>query len=261
MNEDMGRRGFLGLATCATLVGALGMAGCAREAQGEQVPGAASLPPSSPDPESEFGVDAAINMSTIDDYLDRPDVMYRDLRMLRDTAAFDEVGGDPELSFTLPGFRIIPFPYIATLPKLPVEGRYDGDVLFVTEWNEDMSIRTAIPKYQESEQILEEVFPKDTDIFLMCGGGGYAAFMKKLLVFLGWDEGRLYNIGGAWDYQGPNFIDLVQYDANNRAYYYHWRAMYTIIDFSQFSLLAGAESGAASKNPPGLKKQSKHCLW
>ena len=29
----------------------------------------------------------------------------------------------------------------------------------------------------------------------MCGGGGYAGMTKKLLVSLGWDENKIYNVG------------------------------------------------------------------
>jgi hypothetical protein len=270
-SSSIARRHFLSLGGTA-LLGAFALTNCTQAPQNsENTTGSTTgntleaslppLPPAAPDPQSEFGVDLNINMSTIDNYLNRPDVFYRDMRMLTDTARFDEIGGDPELSFTLPAFRIIPFPYIGTLPQLPVEGRYEGDVLYVVQWNDDLSIRTAIPKYLQAQQILEEVFPQDQNIFLMCGGGGYAAFMKKLLVFLGWNESRIYNIGGAWDYEGPEFIDLVLYDANDTPYYYYWRAMYTIIDFSHYTLTAGPENGAQSKNPEGLKKQSKHCQW
>jgi hypothetical protein len=275
-DKGIGRRRFLALGAAgagAAVLGAWGALGCDRiggidtggvedvadDSGNSDSTTAAVLPPAAPDPDDQFGVDLNINMGNIDSYLGRDDVMYRDMRLLFDTAKFDEIGGDPELSSTIQGFRIIPFPYLGTLPPLPVEGRYSGDVLYVIEWDNEGAIRTAIPKYLQSQQILEEVFPQDKAIFLMCGGGGYAAFMKKLLVFLGWDEDRIYNIGGAWDYKGENPVDLVLYDEAGKPYYYYWRAMYTMIDFSQFTLLAAG--AAESKNPTGLKKQSKHCQW
>jgi hypothetical protein len=272
-NSTFNRRSFIskamgaaiGTASALTLT-SMGLAGCQQTAAEDinansksENESLAPLPPASPDPENQFGIDININMATIDSFLGRDNVLYRDVRMLFDPAQFDEIGGDSGLSYTLEGFRIIPFPYIGTLPPLPVEGRYDGDVLYVIEWNEDMGIRTAIPKYLQSSQILEEVFPKDVPLVLMCGGGGYASFMKKLLVFLGWDESNIYNIGGAWEYRGHNFVDLILYDDNKTPYYYFWRAMYTMVEFEQFTLLAG--SAAESKNPSGLKKQSKHCQW
>mgnify|MGYP003306326125 CR=1 FL=1 len=46
--------------------------------------------------------------------------------------------------------------------------------------------------YKESLEILEYYFPKDKNIFLMCGGGGYAGMTKTMLVTLGWDETKIY---------------------------------------------------------------------
>ncbi|MDD3920599.1 MAG: hypothetical protein PHO41_05475, partial [Eubacteriales bacterium] len=48
------------------------------------------LPPPMADPNSMFGVDKAINMETIDQYLGREDVAYRDVRMLFDPAAYED---------------------------------------------------------------------------------------------------------------------------------------------------------------------------
>ena len=46
--------------------------------------------------------------------------------------------------------------------------------------------------------IIEQIFPKDKVIFLMCGGGGYAGMTKNFLVSMGWDENKIYNVGGYW---------------------------------------------------------------
>ncbi|NMA00207.1 MAG: hypothetical protein GX924_04130, partial [Clostridiaceae bacterium] len=59
------------------------------------------LPPPSADVESPFFVDKNINMTTIDEYLDRSDVAYRDVRMLFDPADYAAVGGDADLSRTI----------------------------------------------------------------------------------------------------------------------------------------------------------------
>ena len=48
------------------------------------------------------------------------------------------------------------------------------------------------------KEILEDLFPKDKKIFLMCGGGGYAGMMKNLLISLGWNQDNIYNVGGYW---------------------------------------------------------------
>lgn len=198
------------------------------------------LPAPAPDANSMFGVDANINIGTIDNYLDRDDVVYRDVRMLFDPADYAAIGGDADLSATIRGFKIVPYPYLATLSELPVANAYAGDKLFDLTWNEDGSIATAEPNYAESMMILEELFPKDKPIFIMCGGGGYAGMTKSLLIFLGWDENLLYNIGGNWEYTGDNAVELIVYpeDANEENIYATWRADYATIDFSRLHAAA-----------------------
>ena len=193
------------------------------------------LPAPEVDVESQFGVDKNINMNTIDSYLGRDDVVYRDVRMLFDPADYASIGGDADLSKTITGFKVVPYPYIATLGALPVANAYEGDNLFTVEWNADGTIASVTENYKESMMILEELFPKDTAIFLMCGGGGYAGMTKTLLLYLGWDENLLYNIGANWEYTGGNALELIVYpeDANDDNIYATWRADYAYIDFSR----------------------------
>lgn len=199
-----------------------------------------ALPASEPDETNMFGVDKNINMETLDQYLLRDDVAYRDVRMLFDPADYAAIGGNADLASTVEGFRIVPYPYLATLSALPVAGAYDGDTLYTLTWNEDGSIATATANYEESMLVLEDLFPKDKAIFLMCGGGGYAGMTKSLLIFLGWDPALLYNVGGNWSYQGDHGVELIQYseDANGNDYFATWRADYAYIDFSRLHPVA-----------------------
>lgn len=189
---------------------------------------------------SDFGVDANINMSTIDGYLGRDDVAYRDMRMLFDPADYGAIGGEADLTKTIAGFKVVPYPYIATLQALPVEGAYDGEALFTVVWAENGTVASAEANYRESMMILEELFPKDKAIFLMCGGGGYAGMMKQLLLYLGWDGALLYNIGGNWEYTGANALELVVYPekAGDPNIYATWRADYAYLDFSKLEPIA-----------------------
>lgn len=199
----------------------------------------AELPRPATDAGSEFGVDVNINMKTIDNYLDRDDVVYRDVRMLIDPANYGEIGGEADLTATIKGFKVVPYPYIATLQELPVEGAYTGEALFDVKWNTDGSVGTVSPNYEESLMVLEELFPKDKAIFLMCGGGGYANMTKLLLTFLGWDEEKLYNIGANWTYDGKNKLELVVYPeaADGNRIYASWRADYAYWDFDKLNKL------------------------
>ncbi len=173
----------------------------------------------------ELGIDKNVNESTIDEYLNRPDAVYRDMRMFKDDAKYEAIGGDSYLSGVVDGFEVVPMPYLYTPTGLPeaVGKGYTGKTLFKA--NAD---GTFTANYKESNKIMEDLFPKDKVIFLMCGGGGYAGMTKKLLVALGWDENKIYNVGGYWYYGGSNRTEIKDADGN----YAFWKAKYHVIDFS-----------------------------
>lgn len=158
----------------------------------------------------QLGIDKNINESNIDEYLNRSDAVYRDMRMLEDPAQYENIGGDRFLSGYIKGFEIVPLPYLMPVSGLPeaVGSTYSGNTLF-----KEGSSGNIIANYKESIQILESLFPKDKVIFLMCGGGGYAGMTKNLLVSLGWDETKIYNIGGFWYYDGNNKVIVEKTDA------------------------------------------------
>lgn len=175
----------------------------------------------------EFGIDKNVNEETIDNYLGRSDSVYRDMRMLKDPGNYEAIGGDSYLSGFVKGFEVVPFPYVVNVSGLPDEvGKtYTGKTLF-TEKNGNYT-----PNYEESMDVLEYLFPKDKNIFLMCGGGGYAGMMKNMLIELGWDENKIYNVGGYWYYKGENNV-LVKRTINNEVTYDFWKIPYHDIDFS-----------------------------
>lgn len=174
-----------------------------------------------------FGIDKNINEETIDNYLNRDDSVYRDMRMLVDDGNYENIGGDSYLSGFIKGFEAIPFPLIVNVNGLPEEvgNTYQGTTLFTL--TEDGKY---IANYKESMPFLEYYFPKDKYIFLMCGGGGYAGMMKTMLVALGWDKNKIYNIGGYWYYNGVNSIN-VKNMVNNQNTYDFWKVTYHDIDF------------------------------
>ena len=199
------------------------------------------LPAPEPDPNSMFGVDLNINMETIDNWLGRSDVAYRDVRMLSDPAAFGDIGGDAMLSRTIKGFTIVPLPYLVTMPELPVKGAYSGKTLFTATWNKDGSVETLKTNYRESMMIMSSLFPKDKAIFLMCGGGGYAAFTRALLTYLGWDPSLIYVTGPNWEYKGTQglILTLVPKGAPDEVVFASWLADYKYIDFDLLHPMIG----------------------
>jgi len=216
------------------------LSACAKQNKAQEEPSdiqIAVLPVPEVDAESEFGVDKNINQETIDDWLFRSDVAYRDVRMLYDPAEYASIGGEADLTATIKGFKVVPYPYLATLQSLPVANAYTGDKLFEVKWTEDGHVISAEPLYEESMMIMEELFPKDKAIFLMCGGGGYANMTKQLLLFLGWDEAKLYNTGANWTYKGKYAEELVVYpeDKDGNLIYAAWRADYAYIPFDKLN--------------------------
>ena len=170
----------------------------------------------------ELGIDKNINETTIDEYLNREDAVYRDMRMLEDPGNYENIGGDRFLSGYVDGFEVISLPYIIPVTGLPSEvgDTYTGTTLFYNDNG------TYIANYEESMEIIEKIFPKDKVIFLMCGGGGYAGMTKNFLVSLGWDENKIYNTGGYWYYKGEHSIKVkkevdgvVSYDFDSVPYH------------------------------------------
>lgn len=61
----------------------------------------------------QFGIDKNINEATIDNYLNRDDTVYRDVRPLEDVAPWENKGGDRYISAFIPGFEVVPYIYLA----------------------------------------------------------------------------------------------------------------------------------------------------
>ena len=178
-----------------------------------------------------LGIDKNINESTIDNYLGREDSVYRDMRMLKDPGNYEAIGGDSYLSGFVKGFEVVSYPYLTEVKGLPKEvGKsYTGNTLFT-----ELDDGTYKANYEESLSILEYLFPKDKNIFLMCGGGGYAGMTKKLLVALGWNENKIYDVGGYWFYEGNNNV-VIKRQVNNKDVYDTYKVNYHDINFKNLT--------------------------
>ena len=179
----------------------------------------------------ELGIDKNINESTIDQYLGREDSVYRDMRLLKDPGNYEAIGGDSYLSGFVKGFEVVPLPYLVNVTGLPeaVGETYTGKTLFT------MKDGKYTANYEESLAILEYLFPKDKNIFLMCGGGGYAGMTKALLVSQGWDEKKIYDVGAYWSYEGKNNIEVKRKTSDGKTVYDFWKIPYHDIDFDSLT--------------------------
>lgn len=170
----------------------------------------------------QLGIDKNINESNIDKYLGRSDAVYRDMRMLKDPGNYEAIGGDSYLSGFVDGFEVVPLPYLMNVTGLPeqVGDTYRGKTLFTN----NNGVYT--PNYKESMAVLEALFPKNKVIFLMCGGGGYAGITKNMLVALGWDADKIYDVGGYWYYNGANKIEVKRTGADGKTVYDFYKVPY-----------------------------------
>lgn len=193
----------------------------------------------------QLGIDKNINETTLDQYLNREDVIYRDMRMLKDEANYEAIGGDSYLSGYVEGFEVVPYPYLVNVSGLPEEvgSGYQGPTLFTQNGD------TYEANYEESLDIIKTLFPKDKTIFLMCGGGGYAGMMKKMLVSLGWDENKIYNVGGYWYYEGDHAIQIKR-EENGETYYDFYKVPYHQIDFDTLHALNEASTTPKETSEP-----------
>ena len=180
----------------------------------------------------ELGIDKNVNEDTIDQYLNRDDAVYRDLRMLEDPGNYEAIGGDSYLSGFIRGFELVPYPYIVNVVGLPEEvgQTYTGKTLF-----HQHSDGTYSENYVESLEVLEGLFPRDKVIFLMCGGGGYSGMMKNLLVSYGWDEDKIYDVGGYWFYGGDNNVDVKRVNADGQVVYDFYKVPVHEINFEKLT--------------------------
>lgn len=180
----------------------------------------------------ELGIDKNVNEETIDLYLGRDDAVYRDVRMLEDPGNYGAIGGESKLTGFVRGFEVVPFPYIVNVTGLPKEvgNTYQGKTLF-----EKKSDGSYVANYVESLRILEDLFPKDKTIFLMCGGGGYSGMLKSMLVALGWDESKIYDVGGYWYYNGKNNVEVKRETENGEVVYDFYKVPIHNIDFTELT--------------------------
>lgn len=133
---------------------------------------------------------SAINNTNLLQYLNRSDVYYIDTRDHGDY-----------MKKHLRNFEVIPFFGLifnaeahtnAELPQL-----YGG------------TPAEPVPVYEESDDLLEALFPKDKTLFIMCQSGGRVGMLMNILAARGWDMSKVYNIGGMAQYTGAEYRDMI----------------------------------------------------
>ena len=111
------------------------------------------------------------------DLLNRPDVRYVDLRDMQRGYLAGHIEGFESIDY---------FNVIANVnSKTALYNATSGDMT-----------ATFTPNYEESDTILEMLFPKGETLFLMCQGGARVVPFMRLLESKGYDMTKIYNVGG-----------------------------------------------------------------
>ena len=133
---------------------------------------------------------SSVTTRNIDNYLFRDDVVYVDLR------PYSEIAREGHIA----GFSFFPYyDFIATMEgSKDSNGNPKDDRLFKmkNERGQLGQIGNFAPNYVESEQVLNELFPKDKYIFAITISNNECMYFLNLLIQHGYDASKLYNIGG-----------------------------------------------------------------
>jgi rhodanese-related sulfurtransferase len=141
--------------------------------------------------EGSFGPTcSAINASNLKDYMNRPDILYIDLR---------DFGDYMKKHFR--NFETIPF--FALIFNAEAHTNADLPQLYGGSPTE------PVPVYKESDELLEVLFPKDKTLFIMCQAGGRVGMLMNILKARGWDMSKIYNVGGMAQYTGAEYKDMI----------------------------------------------------
>ena len=169
-------------------------------------------------PESSSMLDSPLNPQNIDDYLFLDGVSYIDTRSFEQVVKEGSIAGFQHISF---------YEMIATYKP-------EENVLFTMDKvrDEDGNVITALgdpgsftPNYEESEQILEELFPKDHSYVFIASAGVESAYMINLLIQYGWDPSTLYNCGSFSNGMGS---DIAYRDYEGAKHYIPGTDSYTV---------------------------------
>lgn len=201
------------------------LCGCTPSKQDEEI---TSLPKKT-FPSSSLLEDSDVTTDNLDQYLFLEDTVYIDTR---DPMQFLQEGH-------VAGFTNIPFyNYIVdfnfnenclfTMTKVEKE---DGTVYPLGE------VGSFIPNYEESEEMIEAMFPQNKIVFLSTAGVE-STYMMNLLIQLGYDFNVLYNAGGfsnsAVGFKSYRELENAKYKVDpielpETTIQYHWKGL-TLID-------------------------------
>lgn len=129
---------------------------------------------------------SSINVDNLDEYLNRDDVVYIDIR---DYNAYAQKH--------FKNFEVVPyFGFIFN-----AEAHTDANMVQLYGGSSE----EPIDVYEQSDALLNAIFPKDKTLFIMCEAGGRVTQMMQILDAKGYDMTKVYNVGGVGQYTDPKY--------------------------------------------------------
>ena len=143
--------------------------------------------PSKGSPTETSTITTPVNAKNLDKYLFRNDVQYVDLREL------DLVVNSGYIA----GFEFIPFHSL-------IASFRDENTLYNMKdvqddngnWTYAGTVGGFYPQFRESKQLIKALFDENKYIFFVSHAGSESTYMINLLIQLGYDGNKLYNICG-----------------------------------------------------------------
>ena len=133
---------------------------------------------------------SSITVDNLDEYMNREDVMYIDIRDYNDYAKKH-----------FKNFEVIP--YFGYVFNAEANTNPDMIQLYGGTPAEPVAV------YEQSDALLNAMFPKDKTLFIMCEKGGRVTQLMQLLDAKGYDMSNIYNIGGMGQYVDKKYSDHI----------------------------------------------------
>lgn len=153
----------------------------------------AELPASLVDENAEApyaSTNSSITVENLDEYMNRSDVLYIDIRDYSDYAAKH-----------FKNFEVVPyFGYVFN-----AEAHTDSNMIQLFGGTPEEPVAV----YEESESVLSALFPKDKTLFIMCEKGGRVTQLMQILDAHDYDMSKIYNIGGMGQYTDAKYKDMI----------------------------------------------------
>lgn len=131
---------------------------------------------------------SSINVDNLDEYLNREDVLYIDIRDYKDYAKKH-----------FKNFEILPyFGYIFN-----AEANTNAEMIQLYGGTPEEPVEV----YEQSDVLLNVMFPQDKALFIMCEKGGRVTQLMQILDARGYDMSKVYNVGGVGQYTDSKYAN------------------------------------------------------